>query len=98
MALRKNVSLEGNSVIETTDGLVNAGVQTISFSAYIKVVEIYGNKEKITATVTFKGENLAQFNKQYDVPMSVNDGSVNFIAQVYKHLKTLPEFAGAIDC
>lgn len=98
MALRKNVSLEGNSVIETTNGLVNAGTHKISFSAYVKVVEIYGNKEKVTATVNFKGENLAQYNKQYDVPMSVNDGAVNFIAQVYEHLKTLPDFSDAIDC
>lgn len=98
MALSKKINLEGNSVIETTSGLVNAGVQTISFLAYIKVCEIFGNKEKLTATVSFKGENLVQFNKQYDVPMSVNDGSSNFIAQVYDYLKTLPEFSGAIDC
>jgi hypothetical protein len=98
MALRNNVNLEGNSVIETPNGSINAGIQRISFSAYIKVVEIYGDKEKLTATVNFKDENLVQFNKQYDVPMSVNDGSLNFIAQVYNHLKTLPEFANAIDC
>lgn len=98
MALRKNVSLEGNSVIETANGFVNAGTHKISFSAYIKVVEIYGSKEKVTATVNFKGENLVQFNKQYDVPMLVDDGAANFIAQAYEHLKTLPEFASAIDC
>jgi hypothetical protein len=30
--------------------------------------------------------------------MSVELGSTNFIAQVYEHLKSLEEFAGAIDC
>jgi hypothetical protein len=40
----------------------------------------------------------AQFAKQYQVPMSVETGSQNFIEQVYMHLKSLPEFDGAEDC
>jgi len=29
---------------------------------------------------------------------SVSDGSTNFIQQGYEYLKTLPEFADAVDC
>lgn len=28
----------------------------------------------------------------------IQTGATNFIAQAYLHIKTLPEFAGAVDC
>jgi hypothetical protein len=97
MALRKIIEVEGKSVVETSIGVIDNGIQTISFPAYIKVTSIVGDKNKVTANVNFKGETQ-QFNRQYEVDMSVATGSENFIAQVYAHLKTLPEFAGAVDC
>ena len=36
--------------------------------------------------------------KQYTFIPSVADGSANFIQQGYEYLKTLPEFADAVDC
>jgi hypothetical protein len=42
------------------------------------------------ATIPFFAEGL--FDCAYDL-----DGA-NPIAQAYEHLKTLPEFAGAVDC
>ena len=33
--------------------------------------------------------------KQYDAPL---DYTKAYVSQAYKHLKTLPAFAGAIDC
>ena len=97
MALRKIIEVEGKSVVETSIGSIENGTQKVSFSAYIKVTNISGNKTQITANVHFQGDSQ-QFAMQYQVPMSVENGSTNFIAQVYSHLKTLPEFAGAIDC
>ncbi len=97
MAFRKIIEIEGRSVVETSIGTIDNGIQTISFSAYIKVTSIIGDKAKVVANVNFKGDTQ-QFNKQYEVDMSVENGSANFIAQVYAHLKTLPEFAGAVDC
>jgi hypothetical protein len=98
MALRKTIDAKGNATIRTDFGVIENGTQTVSFSAYIKVVEIYGSKEKLTATVNFKGDHPIQFNKQYEIPVSVETGSANFIAQAYAHLKTLDEFAGAVNC
>jgi hypothetical protein len=69
----------------------------VSFSAYAKVTSINGNKSQVLANVHFSGD-LTQFTKQYQIPVSVEIGSANFIEQVYNHLKTLPEFAGAEDC
>ena len=97
MALRKIIEAEGKSVIQTSIGTIDNGNQKVSFSAYIKVVSIGGDKSQIIANVEFTGD-VAQFTKQYNVPVSVNSGAKNFIAQVYEHLKTLPEFAGATDC
>ncbi len=97
MALRKIIESEGIAFIETPLGAIQNGNQKVSFSAYVKVDAITGNKNRITAIVHFAGDTV-QFTKQYQVPVSVEAGSINFIAQVYKHLKTLPEFSGAEDC
>ena len=97
MALRKIIESEGKAVVQTPVGAIENGIQRVSFSAYIKVVSISGNKSHLTSSVHFSGD-LAQFTKEYQVPVSVEAGASNFIEQVYKHLKTLPEFAGAEDC
>jgi hypothetical protein len=97
MALRKIIEAEGKSIIQTSIGNIENGVQRVSFSAYVKVINVSGDKSQLTANVNFKSD-VQQFTKQYQVPVSVESGSVNFIAQVYEHLKTLEEFAGAEDC
>jgi len=97
MALRKIIEAEGKSIIQTSIGSIENGTQRVSFSAYVKVVEINGDKTQVNANVKFTSE-IQQFYKQYSVPISVETGAPNFIAQVYEHLKTLPEFAGAEDC
>ena len=97
MALRKIIQTEGKVTIQTSLGIVENGTQQVSFSAYVKVINIKGNKTKLIATVNFKGDSQ-ELTKQYQVPVSVEDNSKNFIAQVYEHLKTLEEFAGAEDC
>jgi hypothetical protein len=97
MALRKIIEAEGKSIIQKSFGSIENGTQQVSFSAYVKVSTINGNKNQLTANVQFISET-AQFSKQYQVPVSVEAGAPNFIEQVYKHLKTLPEFVGAEDC
>jgi hypothetical protein len=97
MALRKIIEAEGPSVLQTSIGIIENGVQRVSFSAYVKVININGNKNEINASVNFKGD-VQQFTKQYQIPVSVEANASNFIAQIYEHLKTLPEFAGAEDC
>lgn len=97
MALRKLIETEGIVTIQTPFGVIDKGTQQVSFSAYIKVVSIFGNKDLVNASVSFTGDTQ-QFVKQYEVPVTTGNGAANFIAQVYTHLKTLPEFAGATDC
>ena len=97
MALRKIIEVEGKSIIQTPMAIIENGIQRLSFSAYVKVASISGNKTQVNASVHFAGDT-AEFTKQYQIPVSVEVGSPNFIEQVYKHLKNLPEFAGAEDC
>ena len=97
MALRTIVNAEGKSTIETKLGVIENGVQSVSFSAYVKVESITGDKNQISANVSFVGDNI-KFKRQYCVLVSIKTNAPNFIAQVYEHLKTLPEFAGATDC
>lgn len=97
MALQKTLSLTGACFIETPAGLVKRGVESVDFNAYVKVVSVAGDKNELIASVTFSnGENVME--KQYRVPVSVDNEAKNFIAQAYAHLKTLPEFAEATDC
>lgn len=97
MALRKIIETEGKSIIQTPVGDIEVGTQRLSFFAYIKVTAIYGDKSQVNASVNFLGDS-AQFTKNYQIPVSVEAGSENFIKQAYGYLKTLPEFADAVDC
>jgi hypothetical protein len=97
MALHKLIEIDGKVIVQTSMGSINNGTQRLSFLAYIKVISITGDKNLITATVQFSNDET-QFIKQYQIPMSVENGAENFIKQSYKHLKTLPDFVNAIDC
>lgn len=97
MALQKLIETEGDSFIETPLGIVKNGNQKITFSAYVKVINITGSKTQLDVEVLFKSDSH-KFTKNYLFTPSVSTGSVNFIAQAYKYLKTLPEFADAEDC
>ena len=97
MALRKIIEAEGKLVIQTSFGAIENGTQKVSFSTYVKVVSVNGNKNQISAYVQFSSD-VAQFTKEYLVPVSTKDGAANFIAQTYEYLKNLPEFVGATDC
>lgn len=97
MALRKQVTITGESFINTNTGPISLGEQMTSFPAYCKIIRITGNKNQAAVLVEFSSDKYC-FNNTFDVPMSTNEGSANFIKQAYEQLKLLPEFAGAMDC
>lgn len=86
MALTKNLFLKNNF-----------DDQSVFPNAYIKVQSVTGGKERMTAVViSFKEKDGFHLNsKSYNFVPNLES---NFIAQAYEHLKTLPEFADAIDC
>lgn len=97
MALRKIINVEGEGYINTDSGVISIGPQKSAFNAYCKVAQITANKAegRVVVQSTADGYNA---NKQYTVPLSVEDGAPNFIKQAYLHLKTLPDFKDATDC
>ena len=69
-------------------------------NAYCKITWLDGNKNYINMQVTLYDtpslENIIETSTYRFIP-SVADDAPNFIKQGYEHLKTLPEYDGAID-
>jgi hypothetical protein len=86
MALTKNIQVQF------------AGKQIDFENAYIKVMSAGGSKNEATASVSyFDKQNGSVFKQSIVSFLPTMDGG-NFIKQAYEHLKTLEEFAGAVDC
>jgi hypothetical protein len=96
MALRKTFIEESEVVTLVAEfGQVKRAQQPIAMDCYVKVLTVNASKEKATTDVGFIFEKSQKVRTYSFVPV-MNGG--NFIAQAYEHLKTLPEFAGAVDC
>ena len=91
MALKKTLKL-----------IDNFGVEVELPDCYIRVVSLHGGKTNMTASVDvfkkYEGEFPTDFvlNQKHEFVPRL-DGP-NFIVQAYNHLKTLPEYQGAVDC
>lgn len=66
--------------------------------SYIKVISTTANKKEIQAIVSFAANNNSDpfGSKTFVFDLDLN--GENPIKQAYLHLKTLPEFASAVDC
>ena len=93
-----SLTLNESAVVQaaTTVGIISIGEQQVSLvDLYVKIDSITGNKENLSFVVSFnKSNKLAErtFSFQPDIE------GLNFIKQAYLYLKTLPEFADAVDC
>lgn len=68
----------------------------IAENVYIKVADISGNKNQMSFSVAGAIGDVQVFSAAYTFTPDLN--GENFIAQAYTHLKTLPEYADAVDC
>lgn len=66
-------------------------------SCYIKVSKFYGDKNVLFFTVDYKADKDALPFAEENRSIALQPDGDNFIAQAYEHLKTLPEFEGAVD-
>lgn len=87
MAIKKQITLK-----------TNFNDDVVFDNAYIKVASISGNKDLLSARVDFYKSQNAVLLQSVDYAFVPNLGGANFIAQAYAHLKTLEDFAGAVDC
>jgi hypothetical protein len=87
MALRKNLTLRNNF-----------GGDSTFPDAYLRVMQVIGTKRSCNAFVQFckSADGDVLQTQEYVFDVDLNGG--NFVQQAYEHLKTLPEFAGAVDC
>lgn len=88
MALQKTITLTDNFDINVEIA-----------DCYIKVSEVKGGKSLLIAYVDYHKDASSGsiHRKRFSFTPQVSDGSGNFIAQSYEHLKTLSEFSGATD-
>ena len=65
---------------------------------YIKVISLEGGKAQIKVQYGIHKEQGGLLLTCGSTVFAPDLNGVNFIAQAYEHLKTLPEFEGATDC
>jgi len=87
MAIQKNIKL--------TD---NFGIEVEIPNAYIKIPKLECTKNQINFILEIKkdSESIPYFSKNKVTDYNIN--GENPIKQAYLYLKTLPEFADAVDC
>jgi len=77
-------------------------------NAYIKVVHIDGNKNKLyfnfeiyaskeIADADISNQNYLEISGMFNIVPDLNSND-NFIKQMYEYLKNLPAFQDAVDC
>jgi hypothetical protein len=76
----------------------NFGQQVTLANLYMKVASAFVTKQEIQAAViALTAENSSSiFTENYVFSLDIE--GPNPIKQAYEHLKTLPEFADAVDC
>ena len=84
------------------DGQADYIIKDLNYpNCYVAITNVVGNKTLLEINVAYyadesKSQKLQ--TKHHTFTPSVADNSANFIAQGYEYLKTLPEFADAVDC
>jgi hypothetical protein len=86
MALKKNHSIQFHNK------------NVVFENCYFKVSQVSAAKEKAVATVHAMTESGGSVIDRKDYTFVPTLDGANFIAQAYNHLKTLDDFASAVDC
>lgn len=99
MALTKNIIIERKyySPYSVEDFVVQKKELP---NAYIKIKCLEGDKKEVKLTVCiYDAKDMHTIEtKSYKFTPTLGEESKNFLNQGYEYLKTLPEFADAVDC
>ena len=83
----------------TKQHTINFHGQDVVFKdAYITVLSATVNRETVSATVEIRAKKGGDIVESQAHFFDHDLGGSNAIKQAYLHLKTLPEFEGAVDC
>ena len=109
MAIKTKYTKPVNSTLEVTSGkhlpeFAKSAAFILSTDyvydgCYGQVISVSVNKEKGQALLTiYEDASKAQILSRQGYEFAYDLNGVNALAQAYNHIKTLPEFTGAIDC
>lgn len=99
MALNQKINVIGKTIIQSDFGPIQMPDTSVEMNCYCKVISVDGGKDGADIKCSLSdAEKGASIVVSYPFIPSVTDGAPNFTAQAYEHIKTLPEFAGAVDC
>ena len=97
MALSKQLQLTA-SIIKTCEGqLLSEQQEDICIPVYVKVFKVEASKPSSQIHVEISGNKIA-IVRNYSFEADLGEAAPNHIKQAYQFLKTLPEFADAVDC
>lgn len=87
MALTQTITLKNNF-----------GEDSVFANAYLRIDRIEATKHLASAQLGFYKEGGQEFLSSTTLSFALSLDGGNFIQQAYEHLKSLPEFADAVDC
>ncbi|MCE4052032.1 hypothetical protein [Bacillus sp. Au-Bac7] len=104
MAILANYTLPAGTELASfqNDNRIQSYISTEDYqvtNGYVKINSLRGDKELLTITVSFQKDanGPVLMNKDYSFVPDVSTNGDNFYAQGYAHIKSLAEFANAID-
>ncbi len=82
-----------------TQNLSGATQQVITKDAYWRVMDIAGNKNELLVKMEIReSANAPAAIGLFPFSFVPSNEGGNYTLQAYEHLRTLPQFVGAIDC
>ena len=97
MALKKSFTITGTTSISGVPfGYVTGESSYTTPQLYIKVESVSASKTAASADVSYSNDDGIVTSKRFEFMPNLE--GENFIKQAYMHLKSLDEFAGAVDC
>jgi hypothetical protein len=96
MALQKTIKVSGNASLQSDVFIIGNIHLEKQINSYIKVSNVNGDKNNIEFIVSYLNDDVQIGFKKFNFTPTLE--GENFIKQAYLHLKTLPEFADAVDC
>jgi hypothetical protein len=97
MALKIKTKILGKVIFQSDIGFFEIEKKDLEVDVYVKVEHVSSSKNKADSYITFLAVDTPLVWSKY-VAFTPNLEGDNFIKQAYLYLKTLPEYADAIDC
>jgi len=95
MALKHSFQFDSENISKVNGAIVARSTGSISEQCYVKVEDVTGTKDEISFTASMTGGSFS-VSKSFLFTPDMNGPT--YIKQADLHLKSLPEYAGALEC